>query len=134
MKIEKQVVSFEVAVKLKKEGVTQAIEGYYHWVMPDDTRQIVAYANPLRAKKLYAAYSVAELGVLIPASFSLPIFVLKELVQPGQIEGKWSCRLIGSSQWQNFETEVEARGALLLNLLEKEMISVKEINERFYYL
>lgn len=134
MKIEEQVVSLELAEKLKELGVEQESEWYwnrdieflYHvrlersaWMTWNETAFI-------------PAYTVAELGEMLPMSIGEPSAIGTE--QPYSLmtvwndtEG-WSCAYCPSGggnvayYLQLANTETDARAQMLIHLLENNIL------------
>lgn len=128
MPLEKQVVSLELAQKLKELGVKQ--ESYFSWVISQDKekREIVQlrktdigiYNNPLY--KMYHAYSVAELGEMLPVcTWSSKVV---------STFGKYNCWRFkdggGVTEKDTFyaDTEADARAKMLIYLLVNNLIEV----------
>lgn len=123
MKLEQQIVSLELAQKLKELGVKQEsyfyhhfsefgssviLEGEEHLSIIDDTghrREFVGYVS---------AFTVAELGELLPKNVSFPI--------PQRENKGWLWR---NENGNNFtDTEANARALLLIHLLENKFITL----------
>lgn len=67
MKIEKQVCSLELAKKLKELGFTQS--GYFYWEIGLDGEPLLVrsyIANEGDKPRLFSAFTVAELGEMLP--------------------------------------------------------------------
>ena len=65
----------------------------------------------------YAAYTSGELGEMLPAKVSLSYFA-----EHKKIDGKWSCGYSPLVRMIIGDTEVEARGKLLIYLKEQGLI------------
>jgi hypothetical protein len=112
MKIEKQVVSFEIAKKLNK-------------LMGERTSLFSYYGDSF----IYPAYTVAELGEMLPANFptkkdnysKMVFFTCWDLKNP-----------IGSEKevWFQRENEANARGKMLIYLLENKIIQEVKSDDR----
>ena len=70
MKIEEQVVSLELAKKLKELGVKQ--ESYFYWDVATDDGAVELFSRGqvrpawLRMSETFAAFTVAELALIMP--------------------------------------------------------------------
>lgn len=121
MKLEQQVVSLELAQKLKELGVKQ--ESYFMWNNFDREEWLIDLESKLREMSLTprvgaiigdfaSAFTVAELGEMLPKNVQFPT---------PQREGKGWC-------WRNEEgnhfvdTEADARAKMLVYLLENGLI------------
>lgn len=120
MKLEDQVTSLELSKKLKEIGVKQ--ESLFYWVDNEkwsDECQL-EYIPELefpRDENSISAFTVAELGELFPS------------ISSAKIGGEWMVMLKG--QWispdpEMSKTEVEFRGRILLNILER---NIRMMNE-----
>jgi hypothetical protein len=135
MKLEDQVVSLELAKKLKELGVEQS--SYFYWEPYGDGVHLAQY-NPeeielyqgLDASNLYSAFTVAELGEMLPKGYTRA---------DGQV-AYLECDWIGSKarvdfvtdsrdrelEWasdKSFEAEAHARASMLIYLLENRLIT-----------
>jgi hypothetical protein len=130
MPLEKQVVSLELAKKLKELGVEQ--ESYFMWKHSESyyivaTNSRYGFGNGIVA----SAFTVAELGQMLPA-----------LVEPNQNIGYLSTykRQVPSANklwginyqnkyeravcYENADTEADARAKMLIHLLENNLITL----------
>lgn len=133
MKLEDQVVSLELAKNLKELGVEQ--ESLFYWIErcnADGTDYFVyMLANVERPLLKHiniaaAAFTVAELGEMLPKTLASEEF--------GSLELVWKHDLIGYGQYQ-FEcvfysvdilpedTEADARAKMLIYLIENKLIN-----------
>ena len=123
MKLQDQVITEEQADKMKRLGIDQDAL-YYHthsekWgVMPKGS--IDFSGDPS------AAFTVAELGTMLPAGYDTMRFTEHP-------EDRWfgydtsGDTFPGEDCWK---TEAEARGAMLIHLLETNTITAEEVNAR----
>lgn len=126
MKLEQQVCTLEQAKKLKELGVEQKV--LYQWKVNDvqtvviDTPMamwIERYVPPV-VNAFYAAFTVAELGVMMPPMFR---------TYHERNKGMWYCKYKG--HWtEDFKTEAEARAAMLIYLLGNHLTTPEEVNQR----
>lgn len=117
MELHKQVVSLEKAKKLKELGFKQ--ESLFMWA-PDKQ----GFAMEVRLKRkisfersefVYSAYTVAELGEMLPDGYS-------SWRSPYGTKG-WECES-GDEKTEAFgETEADARAAMLIYLAENGLIA-----------
>lgn len=125
MKIENQVCTLEQAKRLKELGITKISEnnedesGFYY--VNDDSLQFYSREDGFPSMSCKAAFTVAELGIMLG--------ILLEFVH----------RLTDTYVWYwnttitdgiDYKHEAEARAALLIYLLETNVISPDEVNER----
>lgn len=64
MKIEDQVCSLELAKRLKELGIKQ--ESYFYWENIPNCGYVISY-DPSFWEDMYSAFSVAELGEMLPS-------------------------------------------------------------------
>ncbi len=115
VKIEEQVCSLELAKKLKKLGVEQ--DSLWWWVVEcsEEAAQLyfkwdVPKTEP--KEKIYSAFTVAELGKMLPRSFKMVCWV------SGVHQGSENLYIInyGSFLSQHADTEANARAKMLIHL------------------
>lgn len=142
MKLENQVVSLELAKKLKELGVKQDSLAYWGWYLPMDEgarnrgghlwrvgyfehtpKDCYALAD---SEEFYSAFSVAELGEILP-------FEIGEA-------RSWSGYKDGKGNWEAWleeqgemightfvaDTEADARAKTLVYLLENDLLSLNK--------
>lgn len=116
MKLEDQVCSLELARKLKELDVTQ--DSYCYWVGGSRGVSggfVLVNDISLFFEELYAAFTVAELGELLPVG----IWYSKD-------GDSWCCLSGGNLQdghAQFADTEANARAKMLVYLLENKIIN-----------
>ena len=133
MKLETQVASLDLSKRLKELGV--AARGYFKWHFdPHHTwelcRSIEGWGGPE-----YAAFTVAELGVMLPDFFvSSRYYDAHPVLSRGPF---WECHNEGNDEVAGADqtvemmpTEANARAAMLAHLLENKLITVEEVNAR----
>jgi len=150
MKLENQVCSLEQAKKLKELGIKQdslisffgdetprlmdncavGVE-YGPWIYLDTTEPANNQAESLRQDiqntiPLAAAFTVAELGVMLPSE-TLTIRRGSEDSEFPNWEWENESHQNG---WGTFNTEAQARADHLIMLLEKKLITRDEVNQR----
>lgn len=137
MKIEDQLVSLEIAKKLKELGVKQESYFYFHTcykqekyddIWSEDYHDEVTgeYGDCHKLLKSHSisAFSVAELGDILPAWVQTKrlydIFELGTLNWINKCEYSWNC-LVGDKK------EADARAKILIYLLENNWIKVGDL-------
>jgi len=144
MYLSNQVCNIEIAKQLQKLGVSQnSIFKYVNnWANPrcepinDGEHIIMSEEMHLTRRKglkrgyevnFTAAYTVAELGVLIPSNIVLPKHVTDSICEQGEIPEMWSF-YDRKTSYSNFENEADARGQLLVDLIEVCNLDISKIN------
>lgn len=157
MKLEHQVINLQQAQRLKELGVKQ--ESYFSWFgdltprLMDNGKDGAVYGpwiflsttEPLnnqeadwrsdvnQTKPLASAFTVAELGVMLPQTISY------KKTQKASIKisrfNAWTIFYNRHSSGMNVcmtedYNECVARGAMLINLLESKLITAEEVNSR----
>lgn len=120
MKIEDQVCSLEIAKRLKELGVKQESE-FYHVERHDGTQVILHLDTdcnnpaffPGYKKEVIAAFTVAELGEMLPVGY------FSQLVPPAQ----WVCFDDKGEHGQTERIEADARAKMLIHLIEKGLVT-----------
>lgn len=135
MKLENQVVSLELAKKLKELGVKQKSLFYYAITKPNDLKptslewykdiEKVNKVLPNYIEELYSAFTVAELGEMLPGNTSGLYFV----TQKGLMGNSWyvdALTVVGHSKvcLTTAETEADARAKMLIHLIENKLITL----------
>lgn len=133
------VTSLEWSKKLKAAGVPQ--ESYFWWIAPEDSEKWppkLVYKTELGAyyengagvnertfemtPVLYAAYSVAELGEMLPDGYS-------SWKKPYGRDG-WTCESGDEAEEVFGETEANARAAMLHFLITNGLVDVKTLQKK----
>jgi len=120
MKLENQVVSLELAKKLKELGVKQ--ESLFWWVEKEEG-QMLEYEPSIVCERDCSAYTVAELGEILPVSFSSWREDVDRYICEDEID------LIGDYEaggiWHSKEakTEADSRAKMIIYLLENKLIN-----------
>lgn len=114
MKLERQVVSLELAQKLKKFGVKQeSLFGWYGYsVLPtNDELEVASADNGIGI----SAFTVAELGEILP-----------QRVSSYRYE-RWTCTMTNPSEMITYtaDTEADARAKMLIYLIENNLLPEK---------
>jgi hypothetical protein len=155
MKLEDQVCTLEQAVKLKELGIDG--ESLWYWVFPKDSKMISSTKSVCHVQRateiikdndgdefdheMAAAYSVAELGALLPAEIKeckltqWPIYNTQgKTISYGM---QYRFRVDNPFIFGAFpntvvfgDTEAIARAKLIIELLEDKTITAKECNKR----
>lgn len=117
MNLENQVVSLELAKKLKELGVKQ--KSLFWWWYSGKWWRVTLSENN-RPDPQYSAFTVAELGELLPSGFSSMPFKTAE-GEVGWLANYKSDELIAG---YFAEREADARAELLARLIEKGVVKV----------
>lgn len=115
MKLEDQVVSLELAKKLKELGVRQ--ESLFYWNdcwMGKPTLDRAIHSD--NGKESYSAFTVAELGEMLP-HHNIKMYNIQPRIQL-RIGGKELNAFVEA------ETEADARAKMLIYLIENKLISL----------
>lgn len=128
MKIEDQVCSLELAKKLKELGVKQ--ESLFWWQVDIDGHAELNFGKTLtnygvKVEAHYSAFTVAELGEMLPGNISGLYFV----TQKGLMGNSWyveALTVVGHSEvWLAIaKTEADARAKCLIYLIENKLITL----------
>lgn len=115
MKLEEQVVSCEIAKRLKELGVEQESLWYWFDVKNSSLLLGLSYKIPTGLYRhdivgIYSAYTVAELGRDLPKFHEFKLF--KNPSQYHMLLDK------EATVWHSADTEANARGKMLIHLLE----------------
>lgn len=119
MKLEQQVCSLPLAQRLKELGVKQ--ESYFRWVGDSvwSEDQLSEYETFRTPKERYSAFTVAELGEMLPRyTFTRRTHKL--------VPERWICiNDAGLPEKEAFaNTEADARAKMLIYLLENKLITL----------
>lgn len=115
MKLEQQVVSLELAKRLKELGVKQ--ESLFYWQGADKNGYIINFEKDLFEYdcEKYSAFTVAELGeMLMPL---IPVPINKKWQAPSPKDQ--TIRIVG---YLKDTTEADARAKMLIYLLENNLL------------
>lgn len=130
MELNKQIVSLDLSKRLKELGFKQ--ESLFYWNLwqgeIDDCLYQIWYGEPVKRadgvlpETTYSAYTVAELGEMLPmGSKSLRQVIYKNGKRTKKYE--WICWR--GNNWSNHEiadTEADARAKMLIYLKENNLI------------
>ena len=130
MKLESQVISLEIAKKLKELGVKQ--ESHFYWSKAFDINDYFTGDEPvveelrwleyceMEKAKICSAFTVAELGEMLPVYWQYSY-----QRTDGETIGYFDLEEIEKKKtfhWWGNETEADARGLMLIHLLENNLI------------
>ena len=142
MKLEDQVCSLELALKLRELGVKQ--DSYFYYCYSKRCEQYFIYSqdeldNYDRREDLmvreYSAFSVAELGIILSSNKNL-IIISDFSFYEGINKVMYSCafeildRIEQPLTETSDEKESDARSKMLIYLIENKFVTVEEINAR----
>lgn len=120
MNLENQVVSLELAKKLKELGVKQ--EGYFVWYTNGDSAHLLDTPGEMRPMegKTYSAFTVAEMGEMFPRDLYYRFGAL--------FDGDHYLGCFADSDCEEIihrvtvaSTEADARAEMLIYLLENKL-------------
>lgn len=113
MELEKQVVSLELAKKLKSLGCKQ--ESLFWWTDDEDSPLGEMVVGTFRDINSYSAFTVAELGQMLPMcqQFKTPI---GWVIRYENLMGSWE---------DNAKTEADARAKMICYLLRMSLLKSK---------
>ncbi len=122
MKIEQQVCTWEQAKKIKELGITQTSSYFYwHFGAVSETWILINCEDSDIDANDFSAYTVAELGVMMPSGYD---------TMHSTMGGRRWFDLDGMDDREYYKTEAEARAAMLIYLLENNILKVDEVNNR----
>lgn len=124
MKLEDQVVSLELAKKLKELGVKQDSLWFWTWAEWNKEVEWVLILEDKRAglkKETFSAFTVAELGEMLPEGY-------RSYYYNGHPSGgNWMCNdgeILGVA---DANTEADARAKMLIYLIKEGIIKAEEL-------
>lgn len=121
MKLEDQVVSLELAQEMKEHGANQHSLWYWTWSEWNGKTEwvLISRDESIRIKKIrYSAYTVAELGEMLPA-----VFDFDELICDKELNGDWNVAYSWDYErvcMETAKTEADARAKMWLHLKKEE--------------
>lgn len=121
MKIESQVCSLEQANRLYELGIKGPSEFYYR-----DNRKPETLRHVTQGFYGVSAFTVAELGVMLPPNFCTKINTAGHCICFDQWMDKNANKKFG-------DTEAQARAAMLIHLLESNLVTAEDCNKRLNY-
>lgn len=138
MKLESQVCSFDLAKRLKELGVKQDSLFYYQNNPYNDGEECIDLMIVEEFSKnnenliintecenddnpKYSAFTVAELGKMLPKSLWTPTSENLMHCRPANRLGFW-CVVYNTKVWTEEKTEADARAQMLIYLLEQGLI------------
>lgn len=120
MKLDQQVVSLELAQKLKGLGVKQ--ESLFKWIFIIKRPYELVYL-PVEIKKSFSAFTLAELGEMLPSNYQSyrkggdGLYTCEFDLELWEIEPEFAKRI-------DADTEADARAKMLIYLLENNLITL----------
>ena len=132
MKKELQVCTIEQAQKLRELGAPQK-EAIYFWDEDGSGNLIRSLDASARLIGCVAAYTVAELGEMLPAYMTSKEDGIRGFLHSIDVSGDgWECYYerndmgVAMHNIQTGKTEAQARAAMLIYLLENKLITLKD--------
>jgi hypothetical protein len=125
MNILQQVCNIEQAKRLKELGVMQvSIACFIGEELHLFNHRLYNWAEQKNINAV-AAFTVAELGILLPATpkINWATFFIEENIRFCHVN-------LNGEPWGAYPNESQARAALLIYLLENQVIDVSEVNTR----
>lgn len=110
MELSKQVVSLELAKKMKGLGFKQ--DGCFYWDEGDGIENRLEFSPNEPLLELFAAYTVAELGEMLPTKFQTEHYN----------NGDWYCISQNRGFDTHAETEADCRAKMLIYLKTNKLI------------
>ena len=132
MQLEKQVVSLDLAMRLKELGVKQESYFCWHWSGKENEYADLITMDGNTTPYLYSAFTVAELGERLPFKVVIGDAVL--WLQINKYELCWTAeytgvagtltnpRLMDAPIKTIADTEADARAKMLIYLVEKKIL------------
>lgn len=123
MKLEDQVVSLDLAKKLKELGVKQ--ESLFFWSSIEGKG--IFFSDKATWPSAYSAFTAAELGEILPIEIKgHPLVIRHQAFKEGVA---WTINYvypIGLTAWlyKYADTEADARAKMLIYLIEQKLIEV----------
>ena len=125
LKLEKQVTSLEPSKELKKLGVKQDSLWYWTWAEWNEKTEwvLIPWDRAIKLnKETYSAFTVAELGEMLPVE--IKSYKFKGKFAPNIGNTMYCC--IGQDALIKIEdTEVDARVKMVIYLIENKLVEVK---------
>lgn len=119
MKLEQQVVSLELAKKLKELGVRQ--ESFFYWKSDESEPYLVHKSSRYyysKGKLLASAFTVAELGEMLPREY----FTFRTINEKGRGYFCSDNLELTGDNWAEAPTEADARAKCLIYLIEQDYL------------
>lgn len=124
MKLEQQVCNLELSKQLKELGVEQESLWYHRIYGTNKDKHEICNGKPTNpSHEIYSAFTVAELGELLPENISLCKYeVGRKIGGKGGGILRWACAYNDENIGKRIcdDTEADARAKMLLWLLKKE--------------
>ena len=120
MRKEIEFIGIDNSRKLKQAGIK--VKANFYWYFPKGKPKpiLIPVEKTVPFMNTLPAYSITELGMMIPWGYFQSMLIHK---YPGKY-----FQVYIDAEWITFQTEVEARAAFLIHLLEKGDVKPEEIN------
>lgn len=144
MTLEQMCCTREQSKRLRELGIDQK-SYFYHTIVHVTHLPYVPIGETWDKDLIGSAYTVAELGIMLPHNFTSCALDPKRTTKT-EIVGNWwvyesdfsdeceTCSEPGSLTRRELarDTEAQARAAILIYLIENERLSVEEVNKRLH--
>lgn len=125
MKLENQVVSLDLAKRLKELGVPQ--DSIFKWILPGSHNPPLVkykYDSDYYTLSEADAFTVAELGEMLPRNVQGEPLQICRSFSDGWFVGYGNHMDLNGWHVESADTEVDARAKMLIYLLENKLIPV----------
>ena len=127
MKLSDQVIPLDQAKRLKELGIEQ--DSHFYWYKHSPTDESITWLashTDYEGEPIASAFTVAELGVMLPSETLTIRRGSEDSAYPN-----WEWEDEGNEQaFGLYASEAEARAAMLIHLLENNLITPAEANKR----
>lgn len=136
MKIEEQVVSFELAKNLKELGVKQESLFWYDYngkLFLDEYLPHPWKSGEFKSETegMYSAFTAAELGEIIPSRINRDLICYRKNEGTADYRGYWAVLLVDyydaieRKEFMQYDTEANCKGEFLIHLIENKLMEEK---------
>jgi hypothetical protein len=130
----KNYTTLETSKLLKELGVLQKSDMCHQFFKADTdigTYEGFALINMIEGitNERYSAFNASELGVLVSSEFPLPYCATEKILEQNHQHGFWYANI--PTHENEFETESEARGQQLIDIINNGLETFESINERY---
>lgn len=129
-KIENLVCDLKLSKKIKELGVEQE-SLFYWWRYCEDVEFELIYTKPEEIVEYFSAFTVAELGMLLPNKNEIGWFSEQVACLTSWVCRLWELNIDHVATFHDMffaDTEASARAKMFIYLLENNLINVKNNN------